>query len=137
MKVYFVVQNKELESFKNEIDKLRQNQLTEIDSRCREVESLKEQLSGQLESLQEDNSVLAEEVANLTSEKKQLLDKLSCSELKLTSQPGNSDNKCSRLLHKKEALEERVTKLSEMVEQLQTSNAALRSQDGEVQRYYI
>ena len=129
--------NEQIQSFKNEIGELRKNQLTEIDLRCQEVDSLKEQLSGQLETIKEENSSLAGQVTELTSENKKLQEKLSCLDLEWRCKFEQVSNKCSRLLHEKECLEVQVVNLSEMVEQLKTGKAALKSQHGQVQRFVL
>lgn len=121
------LQNEELESYKNEIDNLRQSQLTEIDLRCREVDSLKEQLSNRLETLQEDSESLVRQVSDLSTDKRKLVDQISCLESKLKFVSEQSKSKNSKLQHDNETLEVRVTKLSELTGQLKVDNATLRA----------
>ena len=129
-----VYQSDELLACKEEVDSLREKQLTEINVRCKEVDTLKKQLLGQLEALEEDSNSVALQVARLTSDKHNLQEKCAALESTLKASCEQSQSDYSKLLHDKETLEVNVTALSAAVEQLQAGNAALQTQHRKVQR---
>ena len=68
---------KNIACLNHEIERLRQSQLTEIDQRCNEVDALKQQLSGQLSSLQHDRDSLSHQLIDIAAEKNCLVNKVS------------------------------------------------------------
>lgn len=81
MKLY----EEDITRLNHEIERLRQSQLTEIDQRCNEVDALKQQLSGQLSSLQRDRDSLSHKLIDIAAEKNCLVNKVSQLEGKANS----------------------------------------------------
>ncbi len=113
-----------------EIEQLRQSQLTEIDARCKEVDSLKQQLSGQLSSLQQDRNTLSHELTAITAERNSLLQNLAQVEVENSSlEKELSKRRCQCETHTS-----RLKSVSDHAEQMELENAALHSKLAEFQR---
>ena len=127
----------DIAQFKLQIEKLRQNQVAEIDQRCREVDHLKLQLSEQLSSIQEDRDGLAKRLSSATSENELLKKQVSRleSEKVLISEQAMDEN--STLRRECNTLKTRLVRISEHSKQLELENTALRSRLAKVQRLVI
>ena len=113
-----------------EVEKLRQSQLTEIDQRCREVDVLKDQLSGQLHSLQQDHDSLLQQLNDTVAEKKMLICKFSDLQLE-------NDTLTKEVMEKKkqcDSYNKCLKSLSERAEDFELENSALQAKLVEVQR---
>ena len=116
---------------RQEIEKLRQSQLAEIDERCREVDALKQQLSEQLNCLQQDHDSHLHILTSVTAERNTLLDTLS----KLEVENSSLISELSHTKHQYNAQSSLFSSLSDKMEQINLENTALRSKLTRVQRY--
>ena len=109
---------------------MRQSQLTEIDQRCREVDILKDQLSGQLHSLQQDHDSLLQQLNDALAEKKVLVGKFSDLQFK-------NDTLTKEVLEKKrqcDSYNKYLKSLSEHAKDFELENSALQTKLVEIQR---
>lgn len=127
-------QAEKLKSYENEnarqtqdLEKLRLSQLTEIDQRCREVDALKQQLSGQLNTLQQDHDNLSRQLAEQSAERESLLGKVAGLE-------GENKALTMELGKRRQECDNRVRAITDHAEQVQLENNTLQSQLMQLQR---
>lgn len=112
---------------RQEIEKLRESQLTEIDQRCLEVDALKGQLSGQLSMLQQGHEALSHQVADLSAERNSLL--RSVSELEQANQSLSTE-----LVKQRQEWEDHLKNTSEHVAQVELEKTTFQAQLIQLQR---
>ena len=127
-------QAEKLKSHENEnmrltqdLERLRASQLTEIDLRCREVDTLKQQLSGQLSTLQQDHDNLSRQLVEQRAEKDSLLGRLARLERE-------KEGLGAELAKRQQECEGRVRIITDHAEQVKMENSALQSQLSQQQR---
>lgn len=125
--------NYEIVYLKHKLEELRLSQLTEIDQRCREVDSLKQQLADQLNSLQEDRDSLSHQLSNMATEKECLLKRISPFEEKINS----LETKLVETTAECGVLNSHIASKSDHANQVELENMALQSQLVQVRRLLV
>lgn len=120
-----------------QIEKLRENQLTEIDQRCKEVDTLKQQLSDQLNSLQLDRDSLSHTLADKTAENTSLLKKVSTLKKKNSTLESKLCEETIKFRHEMESFDSQMRNILSHAEQLELENTALQSKLTRVQRLFF
>ena len=116
-------------NLKHQIETLRSSQLKEIEHRCNEVDTLKLQLSDQLNVLQKDHDMLSCKLTEVATEKKCLLQKLRDEE----ERNHLLATKLAKHTYQLSELKSCALQQTSQVEKLEAKNSSLHSELAHVQ----
>lgn len=125
------VSKSDAEQLSLQIEKLRQSQLAEIDHRCSEVDALKQQLTYQLTSLQQNCSSLSCQLTEASAENAHLLERNSLVEV----EKERIAEQLSKKVQEQEILKSKLKNMSLHVEKLEGENKAVHSRLILTERY--
>ena len=96
--------------------------------RCREVDTLKEQLTNQLRALQQESDELSQQVSDLSAERVTLLHRMEELESQLQDATDRSSKDQTTLEQDKQVLQGRIGNLAQLVQELTKENSTLKSE---------
>jgi chromosome segregation ATPase len=113
----------EVSRLTQDLEQLRESQLTEIDQRCREVDALKQQLSGQLSTLQQDHDNLSRQLVGQRAEREYLL--------------STQESLEGELVKRQHEYEGRVQAISDHADGVEKENSTLQARLSQQQRFVM